>query len=90
MREIERCAADGHKGVMFANTPEKAGLPTLRDPHWDPIFRTAEDAGLSINFHIGIAETAPRISDAAIREGEQATWTRSARGATSPRSSPTS
>jgi uncharacterized protein len=74
VREIERCAAQGHKGIVFANAPENAGLPRLRDPHWDPIFRTAEDAGLSINFHIGFAAAAPPSSAAARPESEQRVW----------------
>lgn len=51
--EIERCAATGHKGILFAGEPKKGGFPRLRDRHWDPIWRTAQDNELSINFHVG-------------------------------------
>jgi predicted TIM-barrel fold metal-dependent hydrolase len=51
--EIERCAANGHKGILFANRYEKAGLPSFTDRHWDPIYAAAQDMDLSINFHIG-------------------------------------
>ena len=75
VREIERCIEMGHKGILFSNAPEKAGLPALRDPHWDPIFRTAEDAGLSVNFHIGFGEAAPAArSGESDRQGDQKLW----------------
>lgn len=54
--EVERCAALGHKGILFGSTPQVLGLPVLRDPHWDPIFARAQEAGLPINFHIGFAQ----------------------------------
>ncbi len=59
IREIERCAGLGHKGILFANAPEKAGFPPLRDAHWHPLLRTAEEAQLSVNFHIGFGEFEP-------------------------------
>jgi uncharacterized protein len=75
VREIERCIEMGHKGILFSNAPEKAGLPALRDPHWDPIFRTAEDAGLSVNFHIGFGEAAPAVrTGESNRQGDQKLW----------------
>ncbi len=51
--EIWRAAALGHRGILFANRPDMAGLPALRSSHWNPVYRTAQEAGLSINFHIG-------------------------------------
>lgn len=51
--EIERCAANGHKGILFSSEPKKGGFPRLRDRHWDPIWQAAQDAELSINFHVG-------------------------------------
>jgi predicted TIM-barrel fold metal-dependent hydrolase len=75
VREIERCAEQGHKGILFANGPENAGLPRLREPHWDPVFRAAQDAGLSINFHIGFAVSAPRTARPDDQRGdEQKLW----------------
>jgi len=56
IREVDRCAAAGHKGILFSNTPELIGLPRLRDPHWDPIFARAQEIGLPINFHIGFGK----------------------------------
>src|SRR5262249_27926103 len=52
-REIERSAARGHRGVLFTGEPQKFGFPSLADPHWDPLWSAAQDAGLPISFHIG-------------------------------------
>ncbi|MAT05185.1 MAG: amidohydrolase [Acidimicrobiaceae bacterium] len=51
--EMTRCASAGHKGIVFANSFTKVGLPQLWDPHWNPIFELAQTLELSINFHIG-------------------------------------
>jgi predicted TIM-barrel fold metal-dependent hydrolase len=53
VREIERCAARGHKGILFGSQPQAFGQPLLTDRHWDPVFAAAQDAGLPISFHIG-------------------------------------
>ncbi|MXZ78355.1 MAG: amidohydrolase [Acidimicrobiia bacterium] len=49
--EIVRCADLGHRGVLFANQYENAGLPPFVDPHWDPVLHTASEYQMSINFH---------------------------------------
>ena len=65
--EIERCAALGHKGILFAGEPKKGGFPRLRSTHWDPIWQVAQDNELSINFHVGFgsipANRKPREKD---------------------------
>ena len=54
VEEIHRCFKLGHKGVLFPQSPHLyGGQPMLADPHWEPVWHTAEDLGLSINFHIG-------------------------------------
>ena len=52
-KEMVRCVAAGHKGVIMTGEPAFWGLPKLADPHWDPLWAAAQEAGLSINFHIG-------------------------------------
>jgi len=52
-REIERSAKLGHRGVLFTGEPQKFGQPVLADPHWDPLWAAAQDAGLPVSFHIG-------------------------------------
>ena len=58
--EIRRCAGLGHRGVLWGSHTETYGLPWLPDPHWDPVWAAAQDAGLPINFHIGSANDQQR------------------------------
>jgi len=53
VQEIERAWKKGHKGVLFTSEPEAFDQPLLADPHWEPVWSTAADLGLTINFHIG-------------------------------------
>src|SRR5262249_55945546 len=52
----KRCAARGHKGIVFGSSFEKIGLPKLWNPFWDPVWEEAQRQGLSINFHVGFVE----------------------------------
>lgn len=56
VREIERCAKLGHKGILFSGEPHKLGEPYLGDRHWDPIWSAAQDVGLPVSFHIGSSD----------------------------------
>jgi predicted TIM-barrel fold metal-dependent hydrolase len=56
VREVERCAEKGFRGVLFTGEPQRFGLPPIGDTHWDPLWSTAQDAGLPIHFHIGGGE----------------------------------
>lgn len=51
--EVTRCAELGHRAILFTGEPQRFGLPLLGDPHWDPLWSVAQEAGLPINFHIG-------------------------------------
>lgn len=51
--EIERCLANGHRGINFCNDPKVHGQPPLWDSYWEPIWDVAQNAGVAINFHIG-------------------------------------
>jgi predicted TIM-barrel fold metal-dependent hydrolase len=51
--ELERSAANGHRGVVFAQNFEKVNLPPLSSGHWDKIFDAAQGLQLPINFHVG-------------------------------------
>lgn len=51
--EVERCAARGHRGVLFTGEPQRFDLPYLGDHHWDPLWAVAQEAGLPVSFHIG-------------------------------------
>jgi predicted TIM-barrel fold metal-dependent hydrolase len=52
-REISRAVDLGHKGVIMTGEPAFWSMPKLADPHWDRLWSIAQEAGLSINFHIG-------------------------------------
>ena len=54
--EMERCAAMGHRGILFANKYEKVGLPPCWDVHWDPVYAAAQEMGLPVNFHVAVGE----------------------------------
>jgi hypothetical protein len=47
----------GHKGLIMTGEPVHWGMPKPADPYWDPMWSKAQDAGLSINFHIGSCDT---------------------------------
>ena len=63
-RELRRCHELGHRGMLWAATLEKHGLPDFADPHWDPLYRVAQDLGMSVNFHVGVGNTAEEIEQA--------------------------
>ncbi len=50
-----RCAALGHKGILFTGEPQAFGLPYFGDRHWDPLWSVAAETGLPINLHLGSA-----------------------------------
>jgi predicted TIM-barrel fold metal-dependent hydrolase len=52
LAEIDRCSTAGHKGIVFSQEPGAFGLPRLTDRHWDPMWASAQEKGLPVNFHI--------------------------------------
>ena len=67
--EIDRCAALGHKGILFSSEPRKGGFPRLRDPHWDPIWEAASANDLPINFHVGFGSIPANRTDKSKQAG---------------------
>jgi predicted TIM-barrel fold metal-dependent hydrolase len=63
VKEIERCAALGHKGILFGSQPETFGQPALTNRHWDPFWAAAQDSGLSVSFHIGSGDNSDLLAD---------------------------
>ena len=53
VREIERCHANGLRGIVTCSNPEEAGLPDMATPHWDPVWQVCSDLAMPVNFHIG-------------------------------------
>ena len=73
--ELERCVQIGHKGVLMTNQPEMFDFPPITDRHWDPLWAAAQDAGLSINFHIGSGDISS-LRGATVNNGRQAAYTK--------------
>ncbi|MDB5396051.1 MAG: amidohydrolase 2 [Rhodospirillales bacterium] len=63
VKEIERSAKNGHKGVLFTAAPQDYGLPVLADHHWDPLWAAAQDHDLPISFHIGSGDFLDEAKD---------------------------
>ncbi len=53
VREIERCHANGLRGIVTCSNPEEAGLPDMSQPQWDPVWAACSDLAMPVNFHIG-------------------------------------
>ena len=57
-KEVRRCAAKGHKGILFTGEPQYYGLPLMGDPHWNPLWEVAVELDQPISFHIGSGDMA--------------------------------
>jgi predicted TIM-barrel fold metal-dependent hydrolase len=51
--EMHRAAGKGHRGLIFPQFPDAHGQPRLADTYWDRLWAAAQEAEISINFHIG-------------------------------------
>lgn len=60
--EVRRCAAMGHRGILFTGEPQSLGQPVLGDPHWNPLWEVAVEFDLPISFHIGSGNLESGIS----------------------------
>jgi predicted TIM-barrel fold metal-dependent hydrolase len=58
IREAERCAALGYRGVNMTADPQDSGSPDLGAPAWDPFWEVCAGHGLPVHFHIGASQTA--------------------------------
>lgn len=54
--EIYRSKELGHRGLVMTGMPHMHKLPPLADASWTPLWKAAEDTGLSIGFHVGANE----------------------------------
>jgi uncharacterized protein len=73
VKEMERAAKLGHKGVLMTNQPQIWGFPHITDRHWDKLWHSAQDMDLSINFHIGSGDLT-QIRNATVSNGRQAAY----------------
>lgn len=77
VKEIQRAAARGCKGMIFSGAPQLHAQPFLADHAWDPIWAAAQDAELPISFHVGSGDMTSQFSLDRIRtEGMGATYAR--------------
>lgn len=68
IREMERAKGLGYKGVLWAATLDRHGLPGPTDPHWDRVYAAAQDLGMSVNFHVGVGKTQDEIARSTNRD----------------------
>jgi predicted TIM-barrel fold metal-dependent hydrolase len=57
VREAQRCAEMGYRGVNMTAHPQDAGSPDLGDHGWDPFWEVCAGLGLPVHFHIGASQT---------------------------------
>lgn len=63
--EIHRCYEMGHKAILFTSAPQDFGMPFIGDPHWNPIWETAQEIDLPISLHIGSGDFQDQLLDPA-------------------------
>lgn len=63
IREANRVAKMGLRGVNTNPEPHLQGLPDPGDAHWARMWSTLEEMGMPINFHIGSGGNADWFSD---------------------------
>jgi uncharacterized protein len=61
VKEIERCAGMGARGILFTGEPHRYGLPVIGSHYWDPLWSIATETGMPIHFHIGNAGDLPQL-----------------------------
>ena len=76
--EMQRSAKLGHKGVLMTNQPHVFGFPAITDPHWNPLWESAQELDLPINFHIGSGDLLTTIEEATVHNGKQAAGSKNA------------
>lgn len=73
VQEVRRCAAMGHKSILFTGEPQSFGQPLLGDPYWNPLWETAVELDLPLSFHVGSGSM-----DLGLRKDKVATYGRMA------------
>ena len=58
VREAQRCAEMGYRGVNMTADPQDSGSPDLGDRAWDPFWEVCAGLHLPVHFHIGASQTA--------------------------------
>jgi predicted TIM-barrel fold metal-dependent hydrolase len=68
VKEVERCAAQGSKAVIFSENPAKLrykGQPmhSIHDHYWDPLWAVLQETGIPLCMHYGSSSNMARTSD---------------------------
>jgi len=63
--ELRRGQELGHRAVNFCNQPQDFGQPPLAHRHWDPLWAAAQEAGISVSFHVGGGTMGTQFADTA-------------------------
>jgi predicted TIM-barrel fold metal-dependent hydrolase len=58
VRETERVAGLGLRGINMTSDPQDLGSPDLASRAWDPLWEVCADLNMPVNFHIGSSNTA--------------------------------
>jgi uncharacterized protein len=58
VREAQRVAALGLRGINMTSDPQDLGSPDLASRAWDPLWEVCADLELPVHFHIGASLTA--------------------------------
>lgn len=53
VKEIERCAEQGFRGIITTGAPHLHGQPYMADHHWDRLWGAAQAAQMPVSFHSG-------------------------------------
>jgi uncharacterized protein len=57
VKEAERAASMGLRGVNLTSDPQDLGAPDLASAQWDPVWEACSSLGLPVHFHIGASLT---------------------------------
>ena len=70
VREVQRCAALGSRGVIFSENPAKLRhqgqlLPSIHsaDRHWDPLWAVLQETGLPLLMHYGSSSSMAKTAE---------------------------
>ena len=58
VKETERCAGLGLRGINMTSDPQDLGSPDLANRDWDPFWEVCADLHMPVHFHIGSSNTA--------------------------------
>ncbi|MHB8464755.1 MAG: amidohydrolase family protein, partial [Acidimicrobiales bacterium] len=58
VKETERCARLGLRGINMTSDPQDLGSPDLANRAWDPLWEICADLDMPVHFHIGSSNTA--------------------------------